>query len=98
MNNDNLMKVLLSPMVTEKTSMAQLKGQYVFKVLKDATKHDIKKAVEQLFEVKVESVQVSNVKGKKKMFGRIPGQRKDWKKAYVTLQEGHSINLLGAQA
>ena len=97
MNNERLMKVLLAPHVSEKTTMAADAGQYVFKVVVDANKTEIKHAVEKMFEVKVDSVQVANVKGKTKRFSQIPGRRANWKKAYVKLQPGHDIDFAGPQ-
>ncbi len=89
MNNERLMKVLLSPLVSEKSSIvADANDQYIFRVTKDATKREIAKAVEKLFEVEVERVQVVNVKGKQKRFGAINGKRSDWTKAYVRLTAG----------
>jgi large subunit ribosomal protein L23 len=93
---ERLMTTLLAPCITEKTSMGAMNGQYAFKVLNAATKPVIKEAVEFLFDVKVENVQVSNVKGKTKRFGRLEGKRKGWKKAYVTLAEGQKIEFTGA--
>ena len=94
MNNERLMKVLLSPVVSEKSSIvADANGQYTFKVTTDATKREIAKAVEQLFEVQVENVKVINVKGKNKRFGQIQGKRSDWKKAYVRLKAGSEIDF-----
>lgn len=98
MNQERLMKVLLAPHVSEKsTIVAEKHNQVVFKVAKDATKREIKQAVELLFDVKVSSVRVLNVKGKRKRTGMIEGRRKDWRKAYVTLAEGHEIDFLGAE-
>jgi len=98
MSNERLLKVLLAPHISEKAAVAaDANRQFVFKVLPDANKSEIKGAVEKLFEVKVENVQVSNVKGKSKRFGQIQGRRASWKKAYVTLQEGHDIDLMGPQ-
>ncbi len=92
-----LMNVLLSPHVTEKSTRAADKDrQFVFKIDKSATKRDVKHAVELLFEVKVKSVQTSNVNGKAKRVGAVQGRRRDWKKAYVTLQEGFDIDFMGA--
>jgi len=92
------MKVLLSPVVSEKSSrLADASRQYVFKVLPGASKPEIRKAVELMFEVKVTGVQVSNVRGKAKRFGQSMGKRADWKKAYVTLAEGHDIDFMGAE-
>ncbi len=96
MSQERLMKVLLAPHVSEKTTrVADQANQVVFKVLPDATKIEIKKAVELLFEVQVSSVQVSNMKGKLKRFGQSIGRRKSWKKAYVTLAEGQDIDFIG---
>ncbi|MES9832270.1 MAG: 50S ribosomal protein L23 [Candidatus Thiodiazotropha sp. LLP2] len=94
MNNERLMKVLLSPLVSEKSSIiADQNAQYTFRVTTDATKREIAKAVEKLFEVEVERVQVVNVKGKQKRFGAINGKRSDWKKAYVRLKAGSEIDF-----
>ncbi|MEJ2393592.1 MAG: 50S ribosomal protein L23 [Candidatus Thiodiazotropha sp.] len=94
MNNERLMKVLLSPVVSEKSSIiADANGQYTFKVATDASKREIAKAVEKLFEVEVDAVQVVNVKGKNKRFGTIQGKRSDWKKAYVRLKAGSEIDF-----
>ena len=96
MNKEKLYNVLLAPRVTEKTARVGEQGnQYVFRVATDATKADIRDAVEHLFDVNVESVTVSNVKGKTKSFKLRPGKRSDWKKAYVRVQEGQVIDLLG---
>lgn len=98
MNQERLMQVLLSPHVSEKsTIVGEANNQYVFKVVPDAKKPEIKKAVEQMFSVKVKGVQVSNVKGKSKRFGTIQGRRSDWKKAYVTLEAGQDIDFLGGE-
>lgn len=98
MNQERLMNVLLEPHVSEKSTIAADKAQQVvFKVMPDATKSEIKQAVELLFEVKVDTVQVTNVKGKTKRTQMGVGRRKDWKKAYIRLQEGQDINFLGAE-
>lgn len=98
MKKERLMKVLLAPHVSEKSTVAaDANQQFVFKVVPDANKLEIKKAVELMFDVKVDSVQVSNVKGKRKRFGQIAGRRADWKKAYVKLQPGQDIDFMGAQ-
>ena len=98
MNQERVFKVLLGPHISEKaTIIADENNQFVFKVSTDATKPEIKTAVEQLFEVKVKSVQTVNVKGKTKRFGRTMGRRSDWKKAYVSLQDGYDIDFLGAE-
>jgi len=97
MNQERLMKVLLSPHITEKASVAaESNQQIVFKVATDANKTEIKKAVELLFEVEVDSVQVANVKGKRKRFGAIQGQRSGYKKAYVQLKDGSEIDFASA--
>ena len=98
MNQERLLEVILSPHVTNKAYEVVEETSYVvFKVATDATKLEIKKAVELLFEVKVDTVKTVNVKGKSRRFGRIEGRTKDWKKAYVKLQEGHDINFIGAE-
>jgi large subunit ribosomal protein L23 len=92
-NREELMGVLIAPHVTEKTSLPmQNHNQYTFRVRRDATKTDIKKAVELMFEVKVAGVQVVNEPGKSRRFGRHAGRTQDWKKAYVSLVEGQSID------
>ena len=93
MNREELMGVLIAPHVTEKTSLAmQNHNQYTFRVRREATKTDIKKAVELMFEVKVAGVQVVNEPGKARRFGRHAGRTQEWKKAYVSLVEGQSID------
>jgi large subunit ribosomal protein L23 len=93
MNREQLMSVLIAPHVTEKTSLAmQNHNQYTFKVRREATKTDIKKAVEMMFEVKVAGVQVVNEPGKTRRFGRTIGRTQDWKKAYVSLVAGQTID------
>ncbi|MFM8341672.1 MAG: 50S ribosomal protein L23 [Methylomonas sp.] len=97
MNQVKLASVLQAPIVSEKSSIAaDSSNQFVFKVQNDATKLQVKNAVELMFNVKVESVRVLNVKGKIKRFGRTLGKRSDWKKAYVKLQSGYSIELASA--
>ena len=96
MNKERLMKVLLSPIVSEKSAMAaDTANQFGFKVVNDATKPEIAAAVELMFDVKVEKVQTVNVKGKQKRFGAVMGRRNSWKKAYVRLQEGQDIDFAG---
>ncbi len=98
MNSERITKIILGPVVAEKASrVAESNNQVVLKVLPNANKLEIKRAVETLFEVKVESVSTVNVKGKTKRTGRIFGKRSDWKKAYVTLAEGTDLNFLGAE-
>ncbi|BCL74268.1 50S ribosomal protein L23 [Jeongeupia sp. HS-3] len=95
---NRLLQVLLAPVVSEKTTfVAEKNEQVVFRVSVDATKAEIKAAVELLFKVKVEGVTVLNVKGKGKRFGRFVGRRKDWKKAYVSLAAGQELDLAAAQ-
>ncbi len=97
-NRERLMQVLLGPHVSEKaTSVAESGNQVVFKVRNDATKIDVRKAVELLFEVKVERVSVVRIPAKKKRFGQRAGARKAWKKAYVRLAPGQDINFMGAE-
>ena len=99
MSNERLYKVLLAPRMTEKsTRIGESSNQYVFKVTSDSNKTEIKDAVEKLFEVKVESVRIVNVKGKTKAFKARAGKRNDWKKAYVRVQEGQVIDFLGGDS
>ena len=94
MNDAKLYNVIRAPRVSEKTARLQeVSNQYCFEVAKDATKADIKIAVEKLFNVKVAAVNVANVKGKARTFRFREGNRKDWRKAYVTLAEGQSIDV-----
>ncbi|NOQ93652.1 MAG: 50S ribosomal protein L23 [Methylophaga sp.] len=94
---NKLANVLLAPIVSEKSTIAaEESNRFVFKVQKVATKLEIKKAVELMFDVEVDSVQVLNVKGKVKRFGRSLGKRSDWKKAYVKLKSGHDIDFASA--
>jgi large subunit ribosomal protein L23 len=98
MNHERLMKVLLAPHVSEKTTRAAEEDNTVaFRVVPDADKLEIRKAVETLFNVDVVGVQTVYVKGKKKRFGVQQGRRKDWKKAYVRLAEGQDIDFVGAE-
>lgn len=98
MNQERLLQVLLAPQISEKaTFVADKNEQVIFKVASDATKPEIKAAVELLFKVQVESVQVANVKGKEKRFGRFFGSRKNWKKAYVSLKPGQEINFAAGE-
>ncbi len=99
MNRDRLYQVLLTPRVTEKsTRVGETSNQYVFRVVKDANKAEVRGAVEMLFEVSVESVRIVNVKGKTKSFRMRPGKRSDWKKAYVRVQDGQVIDFLGGES
>lgn len=95
---ERLMQVLVAPHVSEKAARAGETGnQMVFRVARDATKPEIKAAVELMFEVKVDAVQVVNVAGKAKRFGGRAGRRSDWKKAYVKLAQGQTIDFAGAE-
>jgi large subunit ribosomal protein L23 len=92
-----LASVLEAPIISEKSTFAAEKNKrFVFKVQKQATKKQVKSAVEVMFNVEVDSVQVLNVKGKQKRVGRSLGQRSDWKKAYVKLKPGHDIEFSAA--
>jgi large subunit ribosomal protein L23 len=96
MNQERLMKLLLAPVVSEKSTVAaEASNQYVFKVVADASKPEIKKAVETLFKVEVSGVRMLTVKGKRKRFGQIQGRRSDWKKAYVTVKGDQEIDFMG---
>ena len=98
MNQERTYKVLLGPHISEKaTVIAEEHGQYVFKVATDATKLEIKKAVEQLFEVSVKAVRTAVVKGKTKRTRFGMGKRSDWKKAYVSLEQGQEIDFADAE-
>ena len=95
MNQERLMQVLLAPQISEKaTYVADKHEQVVYRVASDATKPEIKAAVELLFKVEVEAVQVANVKGKVKRFKGATGRRKGWKKAFVSLKPGQEINFV----
>ena len=94
MNDHRLIQIILAPIVTEKaTFVAEKSNQVAFRVVADATKPEIKAAVELLFKVQVDSVQVLNRKGKVKRFGRFTGHRRNERKAYVSLKDGQEINL-----
>lgn len=95
----NMYEVIRAPRVSEKTARLQeISNQYVFEVAKTATKADIKVAVEKIFDVQVKAVNVVNVKGKSKTFKFRQGRRGDWRKAYVTLAEGQSIDVMTTAA
>jgi len=97
LHQERLLTVIRGPHMSEKAHLAAESNQVVLKVRTDATKAEIRQAVEFLFEVKVDNVQVVNVKGKSKRFGQTKGRRSDWKKAYVRLAEGSSLeSFLGA--
>ncbi|GAA4351320.1 50S ribosomal protein L23 [Variovorax defluvii] len=94
-----LMNVLVAPIVSEKATMVGEKSNAVtFRVLQDATKPEIKAAVELMFKVEVKGVSVANIKGKTKRFGRSVGRRDNVRKAYVTLKAGQELNLVGEGA
>ncbi len=98
MNKATLMKVLVSPHVSDKAyRMGDESNHVAFKVATWATKQEVKHAVEMLFEVEVDAVRTVNMKGKSRRFGRIEGRTKDWKKAYVKLKPGHDISFIEAE-
>jgi large subunit ribosomal protein L23 len=93
-STERLATVLLAPVVSEKgTHIAEKHDQVIFRVLQNATKPEVKAAVETMFKVQVDSVQIVNVGGKHKRFGRFTGRRRSWKKAYVCLKAGQEINF-----
>jgi large subunit ribosomal protein L23 len=95
---ERLMNVVLAPVVSEKSTLVADKNrQYVFRVADNATKPQVKAAIELLFKTKVQSVTVLNVKGKEKRFGRFMGRRRNWKKAYVRLAAGQEINFAATE-
>jgi large subunit ribosomal protein L23 len=97
MNNERLMKILLRPHISEKTAMAaDSNRQFAFRVLANASKPEIKQAVELMFDVQVNAVQVLNTKGKTKRTGSTMGKRINWKKAYVSLKPGFDIDFAGS--
>ena len=97
--DEKIFSVLRAPRVSEKTARLQeVSNQYVFEVAKTATKADIKVAVEKIFDVQVKAVNVVNVKGKTKSFKFRQGRRGDWRKAYVTLADGQSIDVMTTSA
>ncbi|MFV2032054.1 MAG: 50S ribosomal protein L23 [Gammaproteobacteria bacterium] len=94
MNDQRIFHILKSPHISEKAALlGDASNQHVFKVATDAKKAEIREAVEQLFGVKVASVRTVKVNGKSKRMGQRQGRRKDWKKAYVSLEQGHEIDL-----
>lgn len=99
MNPDRKYQVILGPHISEKTTRLgeQDKKQITLKVIKTATKAEIKSSVEEIFKVKVDSVQVINVKPKVKWFKRVKGSRKAWKKAYVSLAQGQDIDFVNGK-
>ena len=99
MNAERMHQILLRPVISEKsTNAAEVNRQVVFEVLENATKAEVREAVEKLFDVSVTAVQVLNVRGKIKRFGKAPGKRNNWIKAYVRLAAGDDIDFLGSGA
>lgn len=97
MNQERLLKVILSPHVSEKATIAMEKNEYVFEVVNSANKLEIKDAVELLFKTKVRTVRIVNVRAKSKLFRGTEGKKKGWKKAYVTLFPDQKLDVMGAQ-
>lgn len=93
MNREDMYNIILSPVITEKSTRTSEYNQVTFRVTLNATKPQIKSAIEGLFDVKVKAVNTIRVKGKTKRFRGIPGKQSDFKKAMVTLEEGHSIDV-----
>jgi large subunit ribosomal protein L23 len=91
----NIYEVLISPLLTEKgTAMKEKDNKVIFKVARDANKIEIKRAVEEIFKVKVSRVATMNCRGKLKKLGKYEGRRSDWKKAIVTLKEGEKLDFI----
>lgn len=98
MNQERLLKIILSPHISEKATIAAEKhNEYVFQVIESATKPEVKSAIEFLFNTKVKAVRIVNVRSKQKLFRGLEGRRKGWKKAYVTLQADQKLDIMGAQ-
>ncbi len=98
MNDQRLYQILVSPHISEKSTLgAEMQGRHTFRVAKDATKLEVRRAVENLFKVDVKSVQILNVNGKVKRFGGGIGRRSDWKKAVVRLAEGQDLDFMGIE-
>ena len=98
MKEERLLQVILAPVISEKATMlADKREQVIFRVATNATKPEIKAAVELLFKVQVKDVKVANVKGKSKRFGRFTGRRSDWKKAFVCLKPGQELNFAAGE-
>lgn len=98
MNDQRIYQVLIAPHVSEKSALnAEMAGRHTFRVARDATKFEVRKAVETAFGVDVKSVQIVNVKGKAKRFGATLGKRSDWKKAVVRLAEGQDIDFMSME-
>ncbi len=97
LREERLLNVIIAPIISEKATRladSEDRKQIAFKVARDANKHDIKAAIELVFQVKVAAVNVLNVKGKTRRFRQIEGKRNNWKKAYVTLQKGEDLNFM----
>lgn len=98
MNQERLLKIIVSQHISEKATIkAEKNNEYVFQILENATKPEVKDAIEFLFNTKVKSVRIVNVRPKKKLFRGVEGKRKGWKKAYVTLQADQKLDVMGAQ-
>jgi len=98
MNQERLLKIIISPHVSEKATIATEKNnEYVLHVASNASKPEVKDAVEFLFNTKVKAVRIVNVRAKRKLFRGVEGSRKSWKKAYITLQAGQKLEMLGTQ-
>lgn len=98
MNEQRLYGVLLAPHISEKSAVAaEMQGRHTFRIATDASKLEVRQAVEKLFNVDVKSVQIVNVKGKTKRFGQSMGRRSDWKKATVRLAEGQDIDFMSIE-
>ena len=95
MVTENIYKVILSPLITEKSTKISENNQYVFKVTIDSNKKEIKNAIEKLFKVKVKNINTTRIKGKSKIFKGTRGKRSDYKKAIVSLNEGESLDYSG---
>jgi len=96
--HDQIRTILIEPHVSEKTTLLnQNSGQIAFKVRSDSNKKQIKRAVEEMFKVKVSSVKTVSVKGKKKRMGMRSGKTNDWKKAYIKLEEGQNLDFLNTE-
>ena len=95
MATDNIYKIILSPLVTEKSTKISENNQYVFKVTLDSNKKEIKNAIEKLFKVKIKNINTTRIKGKSKIFKGTRGKRSDYKKAIVSLNEGESLDYSG---
>lgn len=98
MNQERILKIILAPIVSEKATLGiERNNEYVFEVMKCATKPEVKDAIEFIFNTKVKNVRMVNVKSKTKSFKGREGTRKSWKKAYVTLQADQKLEVAGAQ-